>query len=187
MYSHSHSKCLVGLYISNVVGQILSNFCLLVFLKFLTRISLQVLINLLLLTATLLVTPATSAEIDCEKIEINGKAKTCFMNNRTAIRTTSITFYFGVDDSINAISFSFNPKVDFLPIQVDQKFPNVIEYRAANCALRRVMKANFEGLDKLETLRLSGNRIEKMLSDTFDGLLKLKLINLGSCSIMRSA
>lgn len=102
------------------------------------------------------------------------------MDNRTAIRTTSVTFYPGVDDSINAISFSFNQKVDFLPIQVNQKFPNVIEYRAANCALQRVKKANFEGLIKLEALRLSGNRIERIASDTFEGLFKLKLINIGS-------
>lgn len=135
------------------------------------------------MTATLVVSPAIAVEIDCEKIEIVGKARTCFMTNRTAIRTTSVSFYTGLDDSVNAISFSFNQKIDFLPIQVEQKFPNLIEYRAAKCALRRVTKANFEFLNKLEALRLSGNRIERIASDTFEGLFKLKLINIGSFGI----
>lgn len=132
-----------------------------------------------MLSVALLVSQAVSVEIDCEKIETIDHDKICFLDKRTAVRTTSVTFYPGSDGNVRAISFSFNQKVEFLPIQVGQKFPNLVQYRAANCAVRRVTKDNFEGLVKLEALRLSGNRIEKIASDTFEGLSNLKLVYIG--------
>ena len=74
------------------------------------------------------------------------------------------------DESINVLNFNYNKKIFYLPIKVSEKFPSLEVYYAFSCSLTTISKANFAGLSRLRVLDLSVNQIEKLRSDTFEGL-----------------
>lgn len=64
-----------------------------------------------------------------------------------------------------------NKKINFLPEKVADTFQNLLAYLASNCSLTEVSKINFEKLH--ENIRAYGNKIEKIASNTFEGLTAL--------------
>lgn len=126
-----------------------------------------------------LVTTTNAKEVECERVsDFNsggsfGSVKTCFMDKKTTIDTPNVTFSTR-DNSIGAISFRYNNKIKFLPIKVDEKFPNLLSVQAVRCSIKEISKLNFKGLSKLTFLDLSSNQIEKIASETFEDLTSLE-------------
>lgn len=117
----------------------------------------------------------------CERIgkdEIDGKVYlTCYINEITEIAVADKVIYPRNDD-MTAFYLWYNKKILYLPIEMDQTFPNLERYNAGYCALTTISKDNFKGLSKLNYLALQGNKIEKIQSDTFEDLVSLDGLHL---------
>ena len=119
------------------------------------------------------------AEVDCEKIDdffwgyVFAKISTCHMNKTTEINSSDTTIA-SRDESIRGLWFSFNKKIKFLPIGVNEKFPNLGGLNAGDCSLTTISNENVKGLSKLRLLNLIDNQIEMIGSDIFDDLSALE-------------
>lgn len=107
----------------------------------------------------------------------------CVMKDATTITRDDTAIATLQDLEIVVLYFGFNHEIYFLPVSVNETFPNLKNLEARYCSLRFISKKNFEGLFKLEYLDLEENFIEKIESDTFDGLDNLKYVNLGRLMI----
>lgn len=88
-------------------------------------------------------------------------------------------FNLETDPSINALSLSNNKRVFFLPIRVQEVFPNLVAYTASNCSLVKISKDNFQNLGSLRYLYMSYNNIDGIPGNTFEDLISLEFIFLG--------
>lgn len=68
--------------------------------------------------------------------------------------------------------------ISFLPVKVDNIFPNLIFYGVYRCAVKIVTKENFRNLRKLLVLDLIVNNIKALDEDSFDDLTNLRSVNL---------
>lgn len=82
------------------------------------------------------------------------------------------------DDFMKGLGFRGNRKIEFLPNNVNENFPNLLGYRADACLIREISYPNFRGLNMLRRLDLDVNRIEKIASDTFSDLTSLQIVYL---------
>lgn len=99
--------------------------------------------------------------------------KTCNMRVTTSINDSTTTISTR-DDSVNALDFAINNKIYFLPIQINETFPNLLTFNAYKCSLRQISKENFSGLKKLIKLYLYSNQIEEITSESFEDLVSLE-------------
>lgn len=72
--------------------------------------------------------------------------------------------------------------IRYLPV-ANHFIRNLVDYRVHNTFLKTIRKENFEGMIWLEKLYLTSNLIEAIPSDSFQGLVRLKSINLGEKNI----
>lgn len=112
-------------------------------------------------------------------VTIQENEKNCLVHENTVINIDDVSFLLTSDYTIDGINFNANKKIQFLPVKIFQSFPNLRGYFAGNLNVSKVSHKNLQRLAKLEVLYLNGNQIEKMKSDTFEGLLKLRIVNLG--------
>lgn len=103
----------------------------------------------------------------------------CSVDNNTAISIDDVTFLSTSNYFVDGIHFNSNKRIVFLPVRIYESFPNLRAYFAGNLNISKVSHKNLQRLSKLEILHLNNNRIEKIRSDTFEGLLKLRIVNLG--------
>lgn len=82
--------------------------------------------------------------------------------------------------SVKGFYFEFNRKIEYLPVKVYEKFPNLIAYDGAFLALKGIKYQNFEKLEELQYLTLKGNQITYISTDAFKDLTKLKYLILRS-------
>lgn len=82
------------------------------------------------------------------------------------------------DEDVEYLEISNNKKVKFLPENVTESFPNLMEYEVRNCSIKSVHGKHLEGLFELERLQLWFNEIETIASDSFKDLEKLKVLRL---------
>ena len=68
--------------------------------------------------------------------------------------------------------------INFLPEDVAEKFPNLVEYHAKYGTLKLINERNFANLTKLKRINLMENRIESIASDAFKDLSELKQLSL---------
>lgn len=101
------------------------------------------------------------------------------MKETTTINTTGTIFTTPRDESIETISFALNKKIQFLPENTGEIFPNSIAMSAGNCSVKSISRINFKGLQKLLGLYLFSNLIEQIESNTFHDLLSLEVLDLG--------
>lgn len=108
----------------------------------------------------------------------------CEMTSYTIIR--DITYFISdpFNDIVTEITFSDNPNIEFLPIQLHQSFPTIRKYYARRCAIREISKRNFENLIFLKRLNLQENQIYAVLKETFEGLVNLKELNLSKFELL---
>lgn len=90
------------------------------------------------------------------------------------------------DESVETISLAYNKRIEFLPDNIYKTYPNLKSYDAAACAIRNISKANFVNLQKLSSITLDGNLIERIDANVFDGLNLLQEIFLSiiTCSVI---
>lgn len=108
----------------------------------------------------------------------------CRMKNYTTIRDITYTISNPFNDKVKYMEFSGNRNVNFLPISLFQKFPNITWIYAARCAIREISNRNFEGLVHLKEVQLAENHIYAILRNTFEGLVNLKWLDLSKLKLL---
>lgn len=124
-----------------------------------------------------------ATEVICEKVSDTSwnhdkvSRKTCWMEKTTTIDSqgTSVS---PEDPLVQAITFSSNKKVQYLPLRIDLQFQNLEIYSAHDCSIEKVSKRNFKNLKHLNYLWLNDNQLEHISSDTFEDLISAKEIQL---------
>lgn len=127
----------------------------------------------------------TENRISCERINPREKLRgfICVMYTYTAVQDLGYIISSPFNDEIKEIVFEDNRNIEFLPNSPHQIFPDLNFYHAARCAIREVSKSNFENLHQLYRIDLSGNHIYAVLSDTFEGLADLRLLDLSKLEV----
>lgn len=122
-------------------------------------------------------------EVPCEKYEDNVISllhyQICSMKNQTVINATNFIIADPKDEEIAQISFYANNKIEYLPYKIYLQFPSLFDIIATRCAIKQILKENFEKLNRLEAIHLSYNQIQKISKDTFFELPYLQKIYLG--------
>lgn len=77
---------------------------------------------------------------------------------------------------INSLTIRMR-KLEFLPV-ADRFLLNLVNYEVAGTAVKTIGEENFNGMIWLERLALPSNRIATVQRDTFQGLVRLKQIDL---------
>lgn len=77
------------------------------------------------------------------------------------------------NENVLIIDMSDEKLIEFLPVNVAEKFPNLQFYNAPDCAIKTIYKENFRDLSKLKYLNLYGNQLTKIESGIFDDLKSL--------------
>lgn len=108
-----------------------------------------------------------------------GTLKTCLMKKDTSIQEFNISIS-NFDAAVKGFTISSNLNILYLPIQVAEKFPNLLAYGANHCSVKEISGANFKGLNKLITLGLNGNQIEMIANDTFTDLVSLETLSISN-------
>lgn len=98
--------------------------------------------------------------------------KDCIMKAAT-IDSEGFTITTPANESVDFFNAFLNKKMQFLPENFAEKFPNLVVMWAPQCSIKKISKKNFQNLHKLRGIGLGDNRIEKIASDTFDGLVSL--------------
>jgi hypothetical protein len=104
-----------------------------------------------------------------------GILKTCTMQ-KTSINTTGAIFSGVSDEFILGLRLSENKNIVYLPEKVSHSLPNLLVFEATSCSVKNISNKNFNGLNKLSLLSVSINQIEKIASDTFEGLVALEAL-----------
>lgn len=115
-------------------------------------------------------------KIVCGTVEDANNIKQCFMDYSSSVDRDDFVIPGLKDESIKAVYMKNNSNIEFLPVQIYRKFPNLLRYSMINCGFSEIFKKNFENLNQLQILDLSDNRIEIVRSDTFEGLFRLENI-----------
>ncbi|CRL03220.1 CLUMA_CG016747, isoform A [Clunio marinus] len=120
-------------------------------------------------------------EVSCETIdylqwEVAGVHTTCIVNT-ASIDVKEFTFASRIEN-ITGLDFDANKKVEYLPIFIHEKFPNLEALSAYDCSIKEISKESFKELNKLKVLWLSGNQIQKIESDVFKDLTLLEIVDL---------
>jgi Leucine rich repeat len=126
---------------------------------------------------------ADDKDIFCESVtDVNwgygvGIVKMCHMRETTAIDQINVNIAMR-DDEMGGLYFKNNKKISFLPVRVDEAFPNLALYNALGCSVKELSRVNFVGLKKLKILHLDSNQIEKINCGTFEDLVSLDILHL---------
>jgi Leucine rich repeat len=144
--------------------------------------------TIFLLSCFVMVQRVVSNQVSCEVINACG-GWTISPNHRLhtcRLLTPSITSIYAPgfrinslkDFSVTGINSERNKNIQFLPENVYEVFPNLEGYNSHACAIKIISKANFQGLNKLKDLNLHTNQIEMLISDSFQDLTSLNLLQL---------
>jgi insulin-like growth factor-binding protein complex acid labile subunit len=108
------------------------------------------------------------------------KLKTCVIENQMIdSKEFSILPESPIED-VKAFTIANNQLVRFLPQEISEKFPNLLEFSARNSSLNFLSRKNFEGMSNLKSLNLANNNIKYIDSDALDDLIELEELDLSS-------
>lgn len=126
--------------------------------------------------------------IDCEKFRRKAVGTkhfvTCYLNSRSSIYSTGFLLSSPKNENVQAISFSYNQKISFLPERIAEMFPNSVIIYSSGCAIQSISNIVFNNLNKLERLYLKSNKITRIDGDVFDGLTALRRIELSKLKLI---
>jgi Leucine-rich repeat (LRR) protein len=106
-----------------------------------------------------------------------GERRDCELDEKVSIDSKDFTFL-EHDDSVTGLDFSFNTKISYLPIKVNENFKSLQAYAAPGCLIEELFKENFESLSILVVLDLKGNKIQVITTTVFEDLENLKVLRL---------
>lgn len=138
--------------------------------------------NFIVSTLLILAPKAQSRFLKCEQnLNCNQSEvpSCCLISSTAVINDVDSIFREPKNLEMERIVFEANEKIIFLPISVQNSFPNVTTYLAKNCAIVEISMKNFFKLTKLKSLDLSSNQITSLKNRTFHGLHSLEKIHLG--------
>lgn len=125
-----------------------------------------------------------ATESSCEKVENLIGAyvsnQCCFLNEITVIDAMNVTINGIENPNVDAIMFTDNKNIQFLPVNINKKFPNLVYYFASNAAIEKISALNFRGLSNLANVNLAANRIESVPDYCFEGLYSMMEISFGT-------
>lgn len=139
--------------------------------------------KLILIAIFLSVCDAASREIACESFKngswtFEGREHICYMTVATSINSNDFKILSSGNESIKALTFFENRKIQYLPVDIYKSFPNLTEILGHSCSIRSLYKDNFRNLWMLKELWLIDNQIERINSDTFEDLTALEWLDL---------
>lgn len=105
--------------------------------------------------------------------------RTCQMWRTTVIDNPNYEISSPRDVEVWKLNLAENNGISFLPVYVDQKYPNLLAYTAYSCNIKTLRRENFQNLKKVKELDLDFNKIETIYSDVFSGLESVEIIHLG--------
>ncbi|CAG9809794.1 unnamed protein product [Chironomus riparius] len=79
-------------------------------------------------------------------------------------------------ESVKGLYFKPNNNIKFLPVKLNEKFPNLVVYAANNCSLSSLKYEHFTNLSKLQILSFGTNQISSIEQDAFKDLTYLKFL-----------
>lgn len=101
----------------------------------------------------------------------------CHLKDSTFIETSNDPF--AVEErykNVGTLIIEDQKYVEFLPVLVHEAFARLIGYIVRNTAIRMISKRNFEKLNELEVLWLEGGLLETIRSNTFEDLVRLRIL-----------
>lgn len=72
---------------------------------------------------------------------------------------------------------SFNVNVEYLPVNLQQRFPNLKRLTIHSCGLKNITRNDLKGLENLEFISLSSNRLTLLPDDLFADMKNLKTVH----------
>lgn len=128
-----------------------------------------------------------SKKVQCESIgnwtfNSFGTLKTCFMKVSTIIDESWFEIADERDETVAGLTFLSNKKIEFLPLEIANNFPELLGLAAQECSLTSVSRRNFKNLRKLRFLGLNYNKIRKIADNTFSDLIALEELRLSKIS-----
>jgi hypothetical protein len=125
---------------------------------------------------------ASEKSIDCkisndEWSNFNREFRTCNVYNQ-AIDSLGFTIATPTDSTLEGFVFQDNPKVELLPGNLSEKFPNLIAVQIFNCSIKSIDENHFKGLHSMTLLNLAFNKIERIDSNAFKDNVKLEQLTL---------
>lgn len=84
---------------------------------------------------------------------------------------------------VKALSFNDNKGIKFLPINLSEVFPNLVEISAKNTFLESLSGKVFEGLGKLKRITLANHDLKVIENENFAGLDELEELDLSEGNI----
>lgn len=106
--------------------------------------------------------------------------KACLLNVSTVIDAEDFLISSESSD-MTVLHFFGNDDISFLPIGVRKNFPELVFIQGNECMIKKISKANFQGLTELRYLYLMGNMITTIDGETFEDLISLIEIDLSKC------
>lgn len=123
---------------------------------------------------------AKAVEVPCERVGIKGFVHHCSFDLKTTeINSDDVKISDARNENTTMLFFYNNIRISFLPIEIHEKFPDLLGIIARDCAILTISKKNVNKLRKLEVLDLAKNKIQKIESDSFDDLTNIEFIGLG--------
>lgn len=101
------------------------------------------------------------------------------MSTESFINTPNIGLSSSLSYEVKWFDISENKNVQYLPVSVFYKFPNLEIYNAFKSGVLKIHRSNFYAANKLQGLWLDHNEISSIESGSFDELHSLKWLYLG--------
>lgn len=106
------------------------------------------------------------------------------MTGSTIIDSQGFRIASAKNETIGGLDFELNKNVSFLPVYVNEAFPDLVTFFASSCSIKTISKENFRNLSKLKVLCLNNNQIEIIQNDVFKDLTSLERLTLGEHNLL---
>lgn len=105
----------------------------------------------------------------------------CVLDLGTTIDSPDYSFFADANYTVIEILYIvYQQNIEFLPVMVHQTFPILKFYYVMDTPVQKLSKENFEKMFKLLSLYLKNNQIEVIRRNTFEDLVSLKYLTIGS-------
>lgn len=109
--------------------------------------------------------------------DYNRSLWTCNVNNKTITNRDLTIAPINTFFSVQGLSIMKNLKIEFIPVNLAQKFPGLIAAKIFCCSIESVEDHHFQGLPKLIWLNLRQNKIKSISSNAFKDNINLEFLS----------
>lgn len=113
------------------------------------------------------------------------KLRTCLIRNQAIDSDRTVVKRSADALQIQGLNIDNNNNVKFLPEKLGETYPELTAMRVSHCAVKKLEKKHFEGLNKLMFMSMFGNKIETISSDAFKDLSSLQFLHLSNNENMK--